>query len=125
MSKLADQLRELKVFNNWELLMRFGAVGDVAIEYRRPPEGRLGWCQTRRTDVWSPRDHPKLERDTGGLSRGAKKTFSGNRAASFYIARNWAMEEFGHDYVPSPFGGHIPKHVLAKAQNAVKRSVDS
>lgn len=125
MSKLGEQLREMGVHSNWALLTRFGDVNDVAIQYYRPAEGRLGWCQSRRTEVWSPRDNPKLESDPTGLHRGKKKTFHGARALSFYLARNWAMEEFGHDYVPSPFGGHIPKHVLAKAQNAAKHTVHS
>lgn len=36
MSKLADKLRAIKVYNNWEILMRFRDINDVAIEYHRP-----------------------------------------------------------------------------------------
>lgn len=115
MSKLADQLRQLKIFNNHELLRRFGDQDCVAIEYHRPPAGRLGWCESCRTQVWSVFKNPKLSVETA-LSSVFSKTFLGNRSESYYAARNWAMEQFGHDYVPSPFGGLIPKHLHHKAK---------
>lgn len=123
MSKLAEQLKTIKVFNNWEILRQFGDAQDVAIEYHRPAEGRLGWSESCHTAVWSPRSNPHLEVPRG-LKVGYTKRFHGKRSESYYAARNWAMETFGHDYVTSPFGGLIPKHVKAKAENAVKAATE-
>lgn len=120
MSKLANQLREIRVYNNHGLLMQFGGENDVAIEYYARPSGRIGWTMVNHSEVWSPRSNPKLARE--GLSSTWKKSFQGNRAESYYAARNWAMETFGHDYVPSPFGGMIPKHVRHKAEQAARAS---
>jgi hypothetical protein len=120
MSKLADQFRAIGIYNNWGMIERFGLPDDVAIEYRRPADGRLGWTETHRTVVWRPGVHPKLAAPRRGIGdRSVEKEFFGLRRESFYTARNWAMEEFGHDYVPSPFGGHIPKHLLSKARAAL------
>lgn len=113
MSKLADQLRAIRLFNNYDLLRRFGSSGDVAIEYS--PSER--W-NVNRTTVWSPHSHPKLE--ASKQDRNWEKTFIGKRAETFWLARNWAAQEFGHDYEPSPFGGHIPSHIRHKAKTAAK-----
>lgn len=118
MSKLTEQLQAIKVYNNWYLLLQFGDATSVAITYSRPAEGRLGWTDTCHTDVWSPKANPKLE--PAPLSAGSRKRFRGKCAESYYAARNWAMEEFGDDYVSSPFGGLIPKHVKARAERAAK-----
>lgn len=114
MSKFSEQLRSLKIFNNFELLTKFGVSGDVAIEYHRPAPGRLGWCERPHTSVWSPIRHQKLER-IKPLSHTAGKEFNGLRAQSFSTALAWAKENFGYECVPSPFGGQIPKHVCDKA----------
>lgn len=121
MSKFADQLRTLKVFNNWELIYRFGTTDDVVIEYRRPASGRLGWCDTHRTSVWSSIKTNKLPVPKQHLSTTpSEKEFYGLRSQSFPEALRWAGATFGHTYVPSPFGGHVPQHVLKKAKAAVK-----
>ena len=116
MSKLGEQLRAIGVYNNHNILVRFGDINDVAIEYYRPAEGRAGWCETRHTTVWSPHKNPKLK--VRGLR--TSKDFQGSRNESLPAAFTWASNEFGHTYVPSPHGGYIPKHVLAKIKAAVK-----
>lgn len=115
MSKLADQLRILKIFNNWELLKRFGASGDVVIEYHSAER----WS-VYRTEVWSPLKHPMLSQSKRDRDVGCKE-FLGKRSETFQLAVNWAMLAFGHDYVPSPFGGYVPTHVRHKAEQAAKR----
>ena len=118
MSKLADALRSIQVFNNYELLSRFGEPGCVAIEYRATVPRS---CEARRTRVWSPFR-------TDGLTDGRQsssvyeKDFIGGKDRTYWMARNWAMERYGHDYVPSPFGGLIPKHVHHKAKQAALTS---
>jgi hypothetical protein len=121
LSKLSEQLRAIKVHNNFEMLMRFGGADDVAIEYHRPAPGRLGWADSHRTTVWSPKANPKLPAPKRfALSVRGEKEFVGMRKLSFAGAVAWAVAQFGHKYVPSPFGGQIPVHVLVKAKAAVK-----
>ncbi len=120
MSKLSNQLRELKIYNNHGLLTKFGGPDDVAIEYHRPADGRLGWTDTAHTSVWSIRENAKLGKPRRSIHSGGEKQFLGLRRETYQLAINWAMETFGHDYSPSPFGGHIPRHILAKAQSLAK-----
>lgn len=122
MSKLADQLRGLKVFNNHELLRRFGRGLDVVIEYHRPAPGRLGWCDTHKSTVWSVSRNPRLESPKRALSVAGEKEFHGVRRESLPAALAWARNEFGHDYVASPFGGYIPQHTRHHAEMAVKKA---
>lgn len=125
MSKLSEQLRALKVFNNWELLLRFGSKDDVAITYSRPASGRMGWCDTCRTSVWSPRKTEKLSTPKQHLTTTPSETeFLGLRSESFPEALRWAGATFGHTYIPSPFGGHVPQHVLKKAKEAIKKAAN-
>lgn len=114
MSKLADALRVRKIYNNFGILHHWGDAKCVAIEYSRRPDGRLGACMTNHTDVWSPRPNEHLEKEP--LSTTYRKRFFGKRSETYRLARNWAAEIFGHDYVPSPFGGLIPRHVKARAE---------
>ena len=115
MSKLATQLNPRGLHNNWDLLKRFGKTGDVAIEYHRPAPGRLGIAETTHTRVWSYWKTPHLERPTNGAS-GVERRFPGKKSHSFPLALKWAMDTFKHTYVPSPFGGWIPRHVLGRAK---------
>lgn len=123
MSKLTERLRDKGYYNNHHLLAAFGGHDDVCIEYHRPAEGRLGWCDVRRTEVWSPKKHQKLDTENrrSVFNSGSRKEFLGARKDSFSAALNWATEQFGHKYAPSPFGGYLPKHVLDKASAALSQ----
>lgn len=119
MSRMTDRFREIKVVNNWELLTRYGSGNDVAIEYSRPAEGRAGWCETTKTTVWSPWQNPKLEKPRK-FQPGTNREFGGLRRESLPLALAWAKEQFGADYVSSPFGGYIPKGVWKRALLALQ-----
>jgi len=121
-SKWADRLREIKVFNNWILLERFGKSGDVAIVYHHPAEGRLGWSESHHTQVWSPLKHSALPHSKTYGARYGEVKFHGMRAESFPKALAWAQAQFKHKYVPSPFGGYIPEHIRFKARYAWKEA---
>jgi hypothetical protein len=118
-SKLAEALRAIRIFNNYDILRRFGDEKSVVIDYHARAEGRMGWATSSKSVVWSPRPHSKLEREPIGGST-YRKEFIGNRSESYWLARNWAAETFGDEYVPSPHGGLIPKHVKHKAEQAAK-----
>jgi hypothetical protein len=118
MGKLSDQLRAIRVFNNYDLLMQFGRPDDIAIEYYAPSPRA---CEAHRTKVWSPRRNAKLNDDLSAIAQSYSKTFVGLKRDTFWVAVQWAMDEFGHDYVPSPFGGYIPKHLKSKAMQAVTK----
>lgn len=116
MSKLSDALNKLRVFNNWDLMRRFGERGkDVSCDYS------TGWsrgCEPRHTSVSSPTFYT----DPGAhwQNHGAK-WFCGNRSESLPLAMVWASEQYGIDeWVTSPFGGKVPKPVLVAAKAAVK-----
>ena len=119
MSKLANKLRALNVYNNWNMLQRFGTTGDAAIEYK-PPTVLRGMY----TSVWSPYKHPQLNPPEAqrGLTNTHYQEFSGKRAASFPVALKWAEKMLGHEYVISPFGGRLPKHVVDKARATVREA---
>jgi len=114
-SKLARQLQELKICNNYGLLTRFGKKQDVVCEYvLRVPHA----CTCNRTQVWSPRF--KTDTKAPWYDYGMK-TFLGNRAESMPEALAWASQEYSiTEWAPSPFGGKIPKTVLDRAKAAVK-----
>lgn len=122
MSKLSEQLRELGYYNNFELLRQFGRDTDVVVEYHRPAEGRAGWCDTHKSSVWSPIPNAKLEKPKRITSVPGEKEFHGLRTKSLPAALEWARHQFGDDYVPSPFGGYIPKHTRHRAEMAVKKA---
>ena len=123
MSKMADDLRMVKVFNNWEMLERFGSLGDAVVGYHASARGRMGICDYDRTVVWSPWSHPSLT-PTRGMSRSFEKIFPGRRKLSFPTALSWAEEQFGHKYAPSPFGGWLPVHVVKRAKKFLKEVRD-
>ena len=114
MSKFADQLRALRIFNNWDLLRRFGAPGDVAVEYC-VPDARSVRCQ--RTRVWSTRPWDGLEKDPGGSF---SKEFLGKRAESWPSAVSWAEDTIDRELAPSPHGGYLTRRVVDKAREAVR-----
>lgn len=113
-SKTANRLRRLNVHNNWELLRTFGGPYDVAVTYQPAPRGRLGMAESDKSRVWSPRRHSKLELKP--LYRCSEKVFVGRRRDSFPQALAWAVETFKHEFVISPFGGRVPKHVVERAK---------
>lgn len=124
MSKFSDQLRLIGVFNNWELLKRFGDKNDVVIDYRRKPPGRMGICEYNNSSVWSPHKNKALPPKELSLVDHYEKKFPGNRSESMPEAVKWASQTLGHEFVSSPFGGMVPKPVREKAKaaiNAAKR----
>lgn len=100
-SKRAERLRAIRVYNNHDLLVRFGATAHC-IEYYTGEFQHTG----RHTTVYSP----------GAM--GAQ--FTGKRAISWPQALMWAQEKTGHTFVASPFGGAIPEHVLQRAEAEAK-----
>jgi hypothetical protein len=124
-SKFADDLRRLKVYNNWEVLRRFGTAQDVVIEYKPAPEGRLGYGTTDKTLVWSPRPNPHLKtpEQQRRMTSSHAQEFVGTRKATWPVALKWAYEHFPDvKFVPSPFGGHLPKRVVDAAKKAVDQA---
>lgn len=101
-TKRADALRACKIYNNHDLLVRFGDETTHCIEYSTGAFTFAG----QRTTAYGP----------GG--RGA--TFIGKRAISWPQALMWAQEKTGHTFVASPFGGAIPEHVLQRAETEAK-----
>ena len=117
MSKFADALRAIRVYNDHELLVRFGQPRDVMLSYR-PPESRA--CRPAQTHVYSPRfetDPKSAWYDYG------QKSFGGNAKDSMPKARAWAAKQYGdQDWVASPFGRYtqVPRRVVEAARKAVK-----
>ena len=118
MSKFSEQLRAIRVFNNYEMLKQFGGCGDVTIDYTASDR-----TVVHHTSVWSPYAHTDLNPPQ---FRGDQysRDFIGKRSETFQLAINWAMERFGHDYVVSPFGGRLPAHVVHKAKQAVRKAAE-
>lgn len=116
MSRLAEALRAMGIYNNHNLLSRFGEPGrDVWCEYHAP-EPRSCTCQTTR--VYSP-SH-KTRPDAPWYDHG-RQAFIGNRAESMPLAVTWASERYGIDeWAPSPFGGKVPAYVRKAAERAVR-----
>ena len=117
MSKLADALRAMRVFNDHALLMRFAADKQKAVCVLYDPS----WTQTARPAlcrVWSPffETDPRAHWSDHGC-----KTFVGNRAESMPLALAWAQEKYGvSEWAPSPFGGaKVPKEIRDAAKRAV------
>jgi hypothetical protein len=121
MSKLADALRDIRIRNNWDMLMMFGEGNDVAVKYYRPPEGRSGWGRFQHTAVWAPtKKHPVVPLDDKWPHSYAVKRFLGPRASSVPEALKWVAVNIGGEFVPSPFGGYLPKPVVDRAKAAAK-----
>lgn len=121
MSKLAEALRSQKIYNNWDLLKKFGGEMDVVIEYHRPAEGRAGGSGFCGTRIWSPHKNPKLKA-APVFGNGYQIEFRGNRAESFPTAVAWAQTEFREIYAASPFGGRVPKHILSAANRKAQEN---
>lgn len=118
--KLAEQLRERKIFNEWMLLEKFGQPGkDVWIQYY-PRESR--WCMPAKTAIMSP-SH-KTDPTAPWYDNGCI-TFSGLRNESIPLAQKNAASLYGiAEWVPSPFGGasaKVPKYVLDAAKAWLKQ----
>ena len=115
MSKLADTLREMRVFNTHDMLTHFrvGGVPPIACVYFPSETMRSG-----RSAVFSP--FRKTDPDAAWHDYGCK-TFVGKRAASMPQTLAWAEAQYGvREWAPSPFGGYIPKAILDAAKKAAK-----
>ena len=113
--ELRERLRAMRVFNDYEILVRFGVEGrDVVVRYH--PGGDLG-SMCYRTSVYSPsfKTDPNAHWTNNGT-----KTFLGNRASTLHVCLAWASEQYGVEaWVTSPFGGaKIPAEVLKAARAA-------
>jgi len=112
MSKLADKLRKMGVYNTHDMLTHFRVRGisPIACVYFQSETMRSG-----RSAVFSP--FRKSDPDAPWYNYG-KKTFVGKRAESMPKAIAWATEQYGiEEWAPCPFGGaYIPKAVLAAAK---------
>lgn len=115
MSKLADQLREIKVFNNWELLRQFAHSHDeVAIEYQTSSNWHVH-C----TRIWTCFKNPKLNIPRNHLNPVTEKEFVGKRSESWPKALEWANQNMKGPFVVSPLGGWISKSVLDRAKQTI------
>lgn len=124
MSKLRDALKAINVHNNGDMLRRFGSKSDAAVEYFSPPAGRMGWGRFHHTQVRHPsKSHPVIPLDDKWPHRHAVKRFMGLRRDSLPEALKWVAANIGGDFVPSPFGGYLPKPVIDRARAAVKAAV--
>lgn len=118
MSKIADQLRELRVFNTHEILSRFGAKGlDVAALYVTPSARSV---MARATMIYSPshQTNPNAAWYDNGC-----KSFVGTKEKSMPKAIAWASEKYGiTEWATCPFdrSAKIPAEVLTAAKEAVK-----
>jgi hypothetical protein len=117
MSKLSDALNALRVFNNHDLLMRFGEARDVAVEYHPRDAGAGG----PGVSVFSPR----FETHPGGFwyDRGREQfsTFGRTRHEAIRKAKTWASKQYGIEHwAPSPFGGYVGASVRMRAEAAVR-----
>src|SRR5574337_176262 len=115
MSKLADTLRKMRVHNTHELLVRFRLRDVPPIACAYAPSER--W-RAQKSTVYSP--FGKTNPNAAWYDYGCK-TFVGKRAASMPQALAWAEAQYGvREWAPSPFGGYIPKAILAAAEKAAK-----
>ena len=116
MSKLADTLREMRVFNTHELLVRFRLRDVPSITcYYEPAES---W-QPQKSAVYSP--FGKTDPNAAWYDYGCK-SFVGKRSESMPQALAWAEAQYGvREWAPSPLGGgYIPKAILNAAKKAAK-----
>jgi len=116
MNKLAEQLREIHVHNDWELVSRFGEAGrDVYLSYTRNDARSV---LANRTHVVRPgfKTDPQAHWADYGC-----KAFIGNKKESIPLAEAWASERYGiTGWTTSPFGGRVPMEVMRSARAAVK-----
>ena len=124
MSKLSDALRDMRVFSDHALLVRFGVRGktDVCLIYY-PAVPRS--VQPSKTSVYSPSHRTKP--DAAWYNNGCK-TFVGTLRVSMPKAMAWATERYGIErWVNSPFGrsSKVPKAVLDAARRAVREAAQA
>lgn len=115
MSKLADTLREMRVFNTHELLVRFRLrdVPSITCFYELAESWR-----PQKSAVYSP--FGKTDPNAAWYDYGCK-AFVGKRSESMPQALAWAEAQYGvSEWAPSPFGGYIPKAILDAAKKAAK-----
>lgn len=117
MSKFADQLRELKIFNNHGLLTAFGGV--VCVDYNPGSTGRMGVGDVPRSTAWSTQSRRPLQTEWVGDYASHSKEFIGKRAKTFQKAVEWAEKVFKCKLVVSPFGGRVPERTIKRARAAV------
>jgi len=119
MSKLGEALRALKVYNTWGLLEQFGTRGstDIGIGYHKYERHSVGGS---KSVVFSPSHDTGQKSDFWADYR--RKTFTGDRRESFPKAVEWALKQYPatEEFVPGPFGDHIPKSVLKAARKFLK-----
>jgi len=116
MSKLTDKLKTYQIYNNHHLLCKFGKNCDIVIEYRSfanafpVPTGSYIYSPSHKTD-------PNAD-----WYNYNKKMFPGNKKESMPLAEKWASEKYGvQEWVPSPFGGRIPKLVRDRMNTFLKK----
>ena len=116
MSKLADALRAMRVFNDHDLLTRFAADRRMAVCVSYiPHEAQM--VNAARSQVSSP--FFDTDRNAHWSDNGCK-TFAGNRAESMPLALAWAQKKYGiTEWAPSPFGrAKVPKEIRDAAERA-------
>lgn len=118
MSKLQDQLREMRVFNTHGLLKHFALKGrDVAVVYHTAVPRQ---CSCNHSVVYSP-SH-KTSPDAPWYNNGCK-SFVGQKSESVPLAIAWATEKYGiTEWVtcPTDRSAKIPAEVLEAAKKAAK-----
>ena len=122
MSKLAQQFRSIGIYNNHNLLTKFGTLSDVVVEYHAPPPGRLGWCDSKKSLVWSPLfpvDPTAKDKFKNGVSA---KYFYQKRSISFPLALEFAEKTYGQKMTNSPFGGKVPENLMKRAMDFLKEN---
>ena len=118
MSKLSDALNALRVFNNHDLLVRFGEDRDVSVEYHAPDRRSIG---TPGAVVYSPRF--ATDPSAAWYDHGRKRfpAFGTTRHGATRQAQKWASEQYGIEHwAPSPFGGYVGAKVRMRAEAAVR-----
>lgn len=119
MSKLSEALRAKDIFNDHNLLVRFGKHGqNVGISYSPTDNSRGGTYA--HTSVYRPgfKTDPNAHWQDHGC-----KTFNDKAAVSIPQAIAWATERYKIDkWVPSPFDRNdkIPEYVLIAAKKFLK-----
>lgn len=116
-NEVQELLRKNKIYNNHEILSRFGQpkVDDVAIEYH-PYVHRS--CKPNASKVMSPSHKTDLQ---SHWSNYGQKSFVGNKSSSEKEAMGWAKEKYNiREWKTSPFGGKIPITVWEKLQKFIK-----
>ena len=115
MSKLADTLREMRVFNTHGILTRFVVLDVTSISCTYAPADPM---HSHKSTVYSP--FFKTAPDAAWYDYGCK-AFVGKRSESMPQALAWAEAQYGvSEWAPSPFGGYIPKAILDAAKKAAK-----